>query len=75
MKENALLYLEFKEEIQQNNIGTETWVAGLRETLLKNGQLNSMNNILKALPGEINKDDYKCQHKFFKRRAKSFFYS
>ena len=65
LKENALLYLKLKEEIQQDNVGTETWVARLRETLPKNGQLNSMNNILKTLPGDINKDNYKCQHKFF----------
>ena len=73
MKENTLLYLTFKEEIQQDNVGTETWATRLRKTLQKNGQLNKMINIPKTLPGKINKDDYKCKHKFLKKRAKDNF--
>ena len=73
MKENTLLYLTFKEEIQQDNVGTETWATRLRKTLQKNGQLNKMINIPKTLSGKINKDDYKCKHKFFKKSAKDNF--
>ena len=32
-----------------------------------------MTNILKALSGEINKDDYKSRHKFFQERASNLF--
>ena len=39
----------------------------LRETLPKNGQLNLMINILKALPGEINKDDNNYKQVFPKK--------
>ena len=32
-----------------------------------------MINQMKTLPGEINKDDYKCQNKFFQERVKVSF--
>ena len=48
-------------------MGMGYWVT--RATLQKNSQVYVMINILKTLSAEINKGDYKCKHKFFKKRA------
>ena len=47
---------EKQEEIQQENMGIETWLTWSRETLEKNIQVNLLINIVKTLLEEKNKN-------------------